>query len=90
MAKEKVSKSTKQKVLDPRYPVAELTEILKVEDPRYPVAEQIRKSKSYGGSARKKMMGGGAMMSPRKQMAYGGEGRKKMKAGGKMIKGPCS
>lgn len=49
-----------------------------------------RMKKMGGGYGRKKMMGGGEMMSPRKKMAGGGYGRKKMKAGGKVVKGPCS
>jgi len=49
-----------------------------------------RTKKMAGGYGRKKMMGGGEMMSPRKKMAGGGYGRKKMKMGGKVVKGPCS
>lgn len=49
-----------------------------------------RTKKMAGGYGRKKMMGGGEMMSPRKKMAGGGYSRKKMKTGGKVVKGPCS
>lgn len=49
-----------------------------------------RTKKMAGGYGRKKMMGGGEMMSPRKKMAGGGYGRKKMEMGGKVVKGPCS
>ena len=62
MGKQKVSKSTKAKVTNSRYPVAELEKTVKAENPRYPVAEQTREAKSYGGSARKKMKNGGKMV----------------------------
>ena len=71
--------------------------LARIAEPRDAITEEDfkeldmkRMKKMGGGYGRKKMMGGGAMMAPRKQMAAGGAGRKKMKMGGKVVKGPCS